>query len=233
MSLKGKIAIVTGASKGLGRHIALAFAREGAEVHALGRDVSDLRRLQTALSRLGKKNRAVRLDVRDEKAVCSFVKEFRHIDILVNNAGIARCRPLLETPTEELREILEVNVVGPFVLSREVLKVMAKKSHGGGHVINIASDAALRGIEQMTPYVASKHALLGMSRAMSREFRKMGVRVTTYNPGPIATEILGKGTKNPAWLDPEEIAKTIIHVAALETNVEVREMWVEPMTLEI
>lgn len=230
MSLKGKHIVVTGASRGLGRSIAMEFLKAGAWVHATGRDPKALKATDKILRKAGKNFTLTTLDLCDEAAVSAWIKKLRHIDVVINNAGIARYRPFLETPTQEMRDILETNVVAPFIVMRESLRRMGKS---GGHIINIASDAATRGIANMAPYVASKHALLGLGRSVSKEFRKQKVRVTTFNPGPISTEILGAGTANPAWLNPGALAKTVVHIASLESNVEIQELLVEPMTLDL
>jgi NAD(P)-dependent dehydrogenase (short-subunit alcohol dehydrogenase family) len=207
--------LVTGASRGLGRAIAEEFARQGWTTYGVARSAAEVPGVRMA-----------RLDCTDEAAVTRFIHALPALDVVVNNAGIARYRPLLETPTAELREILEVNVIAPFVVLRESARRMVKS--GGGHVINIASDAALTGIAQMAPYVASKHALLGIGRSASQEFRRQGVRVTTYCPGPIDTEILGHGNSNPNALSPADLSRTIVHLASLPDNVEVQELLVRP-----
>ena len=210
-----KTVLVTGASRGLGRAIAEAFAERGWETIGAARSAFEIPGVRT-----------VALDVCDESAVTEIITSLDNLDVVVNNAGIARYRPLLETPTSELREILEVNVVAAFVVMREAARRMA--SQGGGLIINIASDGSYRGIGNMTPYVGSKHALLGMARSVSLELRKKGVRVCTYCPGPIDTEILGDLSKNPKSLKAADIARTIVPLAETPAGMEVQEMLVVP-----
>ncbi len=229
MSVQGKTVMVTGASRGIGRAVAEAFAQGGAHVVATGRDSRAMADTEAALRSLGASFEMVCLDVRDEPAVVNCIGGLRRLDVLVNNAGIARSTPLLETTTQEFRDIFDVNVVGAFVVMREAARKMLAQSPAGGHVINIASDAALRGISGMTHYCGSKHALLGMGRAVSQELRCRGLRVTTYCPGPVTTDILGPGTANPNALPPSELAKTILHLADLSETVEVQEALVQPM----
>ena len=169
MILKGKRAIITGASRGLGRAIASAFLAEGAIVHGTGRDPKALAATAAALNAIGGDFALHPLELTDETAICAFIDELPSIDILVNNAGIARLTPFVETDVAELRAIFETNVVAPFVLMRQAATKML--AAGGGQIINIASDAAVRGIGQMAPYVASKHALLGMGRSLALELR--------------------------------------------------------------
>tara|TARA_Y100001934_G_scaffold5467_1_gene7519 strand:- start:238 stop:933 length:696 start_codon:yes stop_codon:yes gene_type:complete len=230
MLLKGKRAVVTGASRGVGRAIAAAFLSEGAAVHGTGRDPEALADTEAALHEIGGEFALHEIELTSETAICTYVDDLPQIDILVNNAGIARITPFVETDVAEVRQILETNVVAPFVLMRQAARKML--SAGGGQIINIASDASVRGIPQMAPYTASKHALLGMGRALARELRKEGIRVTTYCPGPIDTHIVREGS-NPEALRPADVARTIVHLAALPPEVEVREMLVEPMLMDI
>ena len=182
MVLEGKTAVVTGASRGLGRAIASAFLGAGAVVHGTGRDPEALAQTEAALRPIGGDFALHALELTDEAATCAFMDGLAAIDILVNNAGIARVAPFVETDVATLRQILETNVVAPFLLMRQAAAKML--AAGGGQIINIASDAAVRGISQMAPYVASKHALLGLGRSLALELRRAGIRVTTYCPGP-------------------------------------------------
>ncbi len=228
-TLDGKTVLVTGASRGLGRAVVEEFLRAGAQVWAVARDPVVLAEAQEAWNSLGGVCHTLSLDVRDESAVTSFIAGLDRLDILVNNAGIARSRPLLETSTAELREVLETNLVAAFVVLRESARTMVQQ--GGGVIINIASDAAIKGIARMGPYAASKHALLGLGRSASLELRRQGVRVTTFCPGPIATDIFGPGTANPKALDPRTLARTIVHLASLPPDAEVQELLVQPIGL--
>lgn len=209
-----KTVLVTGARRGLGKAVADEFRRRGWEVVGVA---------------LHAESGVQALDCRDEEAVTRFIRGLPALDVVVNNAGIARVRPLLETPTAELREILETNVVAAFVVMREAARRMAEQ--GGGHIINIASDAAVIGIAKMAPYVASKHALLGLGRSAGLELRARGVRVTTYCPGPISTEILGPAGINPNALQPADVAQTVVHIAELPDGVNVQEVLVRPTRL--
>ncbi|MBI4551355.1 MAG: SDR family oxidoreductase [Candidatus Latescibacteria bacterium] len=226
MSVNGKTVLVTGASRGLGRAVAEAFLRAGARVLALGRDPDAMAATRAALDGIGGAFEMVPMDVRDEEKVTACIADLDRLDVLVNNAGIAAVRPFIETPTQELRDILDVNVIAAFVVMREAVKKML--ATGGGHVINIASDAAIRGIGRMAPYVASKHALLGIGRSVSLELRQHGIRVTTFCPGPITTDIMGTGTANPDALPPDELAKMIVHLAGLPPEIDTQELLIQP-----
>jgi len=150
--------------------------------------------------------------------VTQFIGGLGSLDILVNNAGIARLSPLLETPTETLRKILEINVVAAFVVMREAARKMMGK--GGGHIINIASDAAIRGIPSMTHYAASKHALLAFSLGTLAELRAEGQRaihISCICPDGIWTPMLhdklddagAAASFTGTLLTPERVARRI------------------------
>jgi len=229
MDFDGRTVIVTGASRGLGREIAAAFVSQGAFVHATGRDATAMAETESRLQACGGCFQMHQLEMTDEASLVEFIKPIPHIDVLVNNAGIASIAPLVDTSTEELQRTLAVNVVAPFVLMRETIKKMLRDRPG--LIVNIASDAARRGIGRMAPYAASKHALLGLGRSVALELRDQGIRVTTYCPGPIETEILGPGS--PDALKPQDVAADVVRLAALPPSMEVREVLVEPMGLDI
>ncbi|MBM3213388.1 SDR family oxidoreductase [Candidatus Poribacteria bacterium] len=226
MTVKGQHVVVTGASRGLGRAVAEAFLAAGARVCGTGRDPEALEETRSRLEAIGGDFELVTLDVRHEESVCDLMQRLDRLDIVVNNAGIARIKPLLDTATEELCQTFSVNVVGAFVVMREAARRMV--ASGGGLIVNIASDAAIRGIPRMAPYVASKHALLGMGRSASLELRGSGVRVTTFCPGPIATDILGPGTASPNAMTCKSLAELIVSIASLPPNAELQELLIQP-----
>jgi NAD(P)-dependent dehydrogenase (short-subunit alcohol dehydrogenase family) len=230
LTLKGKTLLITGASRGLGRSVAASALRQGGYVIGIGRDEIALEETSVDLSRISSNFHLERLDVTDESALTSFIRDIKQIDVLVNNAGIARSANILDNSTEMIREVFEVNVFAAIVAMRESARKMVQQPDGG-IIINIASDAAIKGFKRMTAYVASKHALLGASRCVSLELRQRGVRITTFSPGPISTGI-GGGVPSAEALDPEVVADMVVHIAALPKSVEVQELLVEPIMPE-
>ena len=227
MTVVGKQVLVTGGNRGLGLSVVAAMAAAGAEVFAWGRDQQALTMAADQVKDLRGPCSFHQVDVHDERAVVDAVQAMGPVDVLVNNAGIARSAEALKTSTEELVDILTTNVTGAFVVMREVARGMV--ANGGGLIINVASDAAIMGITGMGPYCASKHALLGMGRSFSLELRKQGVRVTTFCPGPITTDIGGEGTANPDNMDPDALAQLLVAIAALDERIEIQELLAEPM----
>ncbi|MAE60769.1 MAG: 3-oxoacyl-ACP reductase [Planctomycetaceae bacterium] len=231
MSLTNKTVLVTGASRGFGLAIAKAMLTAEATVIGWGRDAKALGDAQQTLEAIGGSFTLDVVDVTDESVVAERIAALPRLDVLINNAGIARCRPLFDTPTQELRNILDVNVIGAFNVMREAARLMVKLG-AGGLMINIASDAAVRGIGNMAPYCASKHALLGLGRSVAQELRNTGVRITTFCPGGIATNILGPGGEdNPHAMDPDELAASVVQIAELSARIEVQEFLVLPMSV--
>ncbi len=218
-----KTVVITGASRGFGRALAIQFSAE-ASVFAIGRDAKAL--AKTASLATPNRVQPVVLDCCDESAVVGFFASLDSLDVLVNNAGIARLTPFLESTTDELREILEINVVAAYVVMREAARKMA--ALGGGHIINIASDAAIRGIENMTAYAASKHALLGMTRSAHLDLRAHKVRVTSFNPGPIKTEILGEISNQDSAMPTAELAQLVVHLSQVPPQIGIQEILVTP-----
>jgi 3-oxoacyl-[acyl-carrier protein] reductase len=231
MSLKDAVVLVTGASRGIGRATALACAREGACVVAAGRDPALLATLETALREQHPHSWTAARDLTEpdacEQLVASLVSRHGRLDILVNNAGIATAAPVEHIRLDDWRRLLAINVEVPLRLTQQALPVMRRQR--SGRIINIASDAALRGIGGMSAYCASKHALLGLGRAVNEELRGTPVRLTTLCPGPVTTGIMGPG--NPDAMAPEDVAAAVVLAAGLSDRGFVAEMLLQPTRL--
>ncbi|MBM7118576.1 SDR family NAD(P)-dependent oxidoreductase [[Archangium] primigenium] len=188
MTTSKKIAVVTGASRGIGLALVRGFVKEGYEVWALARAADALEKLAA------ESNGAVRplpLDVADEAAVLAAAQKIREAGtprVLVNNAGITVSAPLNKTSMEDFHKVMAVNVAAPFLLCRELIPAMA--AAGGGRVINIGSMAATRGVKYTSVYCASKHALLGLTRSLAAEWARKNVTVNIVNPGWVETDML-------------------------------------------
>ncbi len=175
---------ITGAGRGIGRAIAEIFLRQGWVVWALVRQETQL----DALSKLGD-TRYVSFDASDEGSVLEAAKRLQRetLNALVNNAGVALSSSLAKTTTEEFLRVQRINVTAPFILCRELMPLMAK--NGGGRVINIASTASRKGFKYTSAYCASKHALLGLTRALAVEFAAKQITVNAVNPGWTETDM--------------------------------------------
>jgi 3-oxoacyl-[acyl-carrier protein] reductase len=193
-SLAGHVAIITGAGQGIGRAFAKAFAAAGATAVIAERNGKTATAVAGEIAQAGGTSLAVETDVADEASVLQMARtvdeRFGRIDTLVNNAGIfstLEMRPFDQIPLPEWEEVLRVNVTGPFLCARAVLPAMRRRKRG--RIINIASGAVLLGRPNYLHYIASKSALIGMSRSMARELGADGITVNSILPGATFTEI--------------------------------------------
>ena len=182
------IVVVTGASRGIGRAVAEAFAEAGHAVWALARTEEALAALS---QRYPGRVRPCVMDATSEESVLAAAKAVLEAGtprVLVNNAGIALSSPLKRTATEDYRRVMAVNVEAPFLLCRQLMPAMAEA--GFGRVVNVASTAALKGFAYTSAYCASKHALLGLTRALALEYARRHVTVNAVCPGWTDTDML-------------------------------------------
>ena len=220
--LQGRKAIITGGGRGLGRATALALAAEGVDIAITGRNEEALLETVAAIHAFGVKAIYSVFDVTDLEAVkkgIGYITEaFGTIDILVNNAGTATFGSFLEMQPGRWKEILDVNVMGIYNVTYEVLPKMVARNTGD--IINVASTAGLRGNANTTAYTASKFAVVGFSEALMMEVRKHNIRVSTLTPSTIATDMslsLNLTDGNPdKVLQAEDFAELI--VAQLKLN---------------
>lgn len=191
--LEGRKALVTGGGRGIGRAIALAFAREGADVAVNDyRNFSDAQEVVAQIEALGQRAIAVEANVADEAAVRHMVAQvdaaFDRIDILVNNAGIVTLSPVENMDVAMWDETIAVHLRGTFLVTRMVLPGMLER--GSGRIINLASQIGQIGRERFAHYAAAKAGIIGFSKSLAREVGTRGVLVNCIAPGPIATGIV-------------------------------------------
>lgn len=224
MLLEDRVALVTGASRGIGRAISLRFAAEGANLVVCARTKAQIGQLAEEIRQGGRQCLGVVASVDNEAEVNRMVEKalaiFGRIDILVNNAGISNPKPFLETTMADWDEALNVNLKGIVLCTRAVLPHMLERHQGT--VINIASGAGLRGLPGSTAYAASKAAAIALTQALGDELLGQGIRINVVCPGPIRSELLDRsGVKgfviggNPATvLEMEDVAGTVLFLAS-------------------
>jgi len=224
------VVLITGALTGIGRATALAFAREGAHLVVSGRREEEGEKLVAELRKLGAEAEFVRSDVRHEAEIRSLVDKtvarFGRLDVAVNNAGTEGTPgPVTEQTAETYAATFDTNVLGTLLSMKHELRVMLAQGHGS--IVNVSSTAGRAGVAGASVYVASKHAVEGLTKAAALEVAEFGIRVNAVAPGSIETGMLNRFTgtaeKKAALVagvplkrvgTPEEIAQTILFVAS-------------------
>ncbi len=231
--LEGKIALITGANRGIGRGVAEGFANEGAALIIAARDVERLNQTAEALMKSGANVLAVPADVTDEQQVQNLfrraIERFGRLDILVNNAGVFDGGPLDRLSVETWDKVIAVNLRGPFLCTREALRVM--KPQRSGRIINIGSISAQRVRPNSAPYSTSKHGLWGLTQSTALEGRAYGVSCGCLHPGNTDVETLSESRRESQepvmqvadWVD------AAIAMAAMPPHVNMLEAIVLPV----
>jgi len=201
--LSGKVAIVTGTSRGLGQYFARALAKAGADLVITSRDLSRLTEFKKEIESLGRKALPVQLDVLSqsdiENMVRKTIKEYGKIDILVNNAGLNIRHPSAEFPWDDWDTVLDTNLKGAFFCAQAVAKEMIKRKYG--RIINVGSCTCVFGMEGIAPYTASRGAILGVTRSLAAEWGKFGITVNVLAPGWFKTAQNAVLYENKEWVD--------------------------------
>ena len=199
--LTGKVAIVSGASSGLGRHFAIILAMAGAKVAIAARRTEKLKELATEIEAFDGRAFPVTLDVTDadsvREGIAAAETELGPIGILVNNAGITGTAPLLETDETAWDQVMNVDLRGAWLMAQEVARHMVRLDHGGS-IINIGSILGIRAVSQVPAYSAAKAAVHHLTRAMAVELARHGIRVNAIAPGYIETDLNREFLQSPA-----------------------------------
>lgn len=228
-SLKGKIALITGAGKGIGRAVAIALANEGVNVGLIARTEKDLQSVAAEVKELGVKASIATADVSDINSVNIAVekiqKELGNIDILINNAGTAAFGKFLELEPSEWENQIKVNLFGVYYTTRAVLPQMIERKTGD--IINISSTAGLKGNAVTSAYSASKFAVMGLTDSLMLEVRKHNIRVTALTPSTVVTDLAKSANlinnNEDKLIHPEDFAELMIAHLKLNRRVFVKE----------
>ena len=221
--LEGRVAVVTGASSGIGEACALAFVEKGAKVVLAARRAERLDKLVKRIEGMGGEALAVTTDVTREADVDNLferaLERFGTIDVLINNAGIADSTPVYDMPLELWHQVIETNLTSAFLCSRAAFRVM--KDKGRGRIVNIGSISARVPRENSPAYAASKWGLDGLTRSLAIDGRAFNIAASIFHPGIVATEIAPGAVKLPADLsaDPGDIAAVIIHMCDIPDHL--------------
>jgi len=228
--LKLKNCLITGATGGLGREIAIELAKKECNLFLTGRQNKKLEKLNKELEKINKNNliKYKHCNLQETEELDDLIQkiraEFNSIDILVNCAGTFPISSISQSTLEQYDSCMNLNVRVPFVLSKEFSKDMIK--NGWGRIVNIASSGAYNGLKNSAIYRSSKHALLGLSRSLHNELKEFNVRIFCISPGPIKTD-MGKDIikkENPnenyeTFMKPNEVAEFITFVICFDNNL--------------
>ncbi|MDE0592205.1 MAG: SDR family NAD(P)-dependent oxidoreductase [Dehalococcoidia bacterium] len=236
--LDGKVAIITGGGSGIGKGIAKAFADEGCSVVIAARNADRLDAAAAELSADGGSVISIPTDVTSEEQMISlFAKtmaQFGKVDVLVNNSGAFDGGPVEELTMEQWQKVIDVNVTGPFLGSREAFKIMKKQ--GGGRIINIGSIAAQKPRHSSSPYTTSKHAIWGLTQSLALEGRDFGIAVSALHPGNVMVERRGDGKSATGrdegpepLISTEDMGRTALLMATLPPGSNMLEAIVLPL----
>lgn len=228
-SLKGKVAFITGAGRGIGKAAALALANEGVNIGLLARTEAELKKVVSEVEGLGVKAAYAAVDIASqedvEQAVNKLTEELGTADILINNAGIGKFATLLEMDPQEWKQIIDVNLMGTYYVTRAVLPQLIEKNRGD--IINISSTNGLNGAATSSAYSASKFGVIGLTESLAQEVRRNNIRVTALTPSTVATELAIKTNliaenNDEKYMQPEDIAEFIVAQLKLHPRIYVK-----------
>lgn len=234
--LTNRVAVVTGASTGIGRSIALAFAKEGAKVALAARRPAELQAAAREIEAAGGTALALPTDVTDEEQVVSLFRRteasFGSVDILVNNAGTAAGKPTDELSLDAWRKVIDCNLTGVFLCSREALKIM--KRQRSGRILNIGSVSAKAPRAHSAAYTTSKYGLEGLTHSLAVDGREYGIAASVIQPGNVATP-LWRGreeiVQKEGALSPDDLARIVLLMVTLPAEVNLYEAIVLPLKM--
>lgn len=222
--MKNKVVVISGASRGLGKVLALGFAEKGALLGICARDRTRLSAVEQQLKEMNVPCVARVVDVRDDRAVHEFIQNvvsaFGRIDVLINNASILGPRSEIASyPSHMWKEVMDVNINGAFYLVKHTLRIMLAQQEGS--IINVSSSVGRKGRRTWGAYAASKFALEGLTEVLSDELRGTGIRVNSVNPGAIATDMRREAYPHEdqtTLKKPEEILDVFFYLASDESK---------------
>jgi NAD(P)-dependent dehydrogenase (short-subunit alcohol dehydrogenase family) len=234
--LQDRIAVITGASTGIGKSIAVAYAAEGAKTVLASRSTEKLEAVAQEIKKDGGTARVVPVDVTVEEAVVGLFQQtmeaFGRVDILVNNAGVSKGAPTDKLSLKVWQQVIDVNLTAAFLCSREALKIM--KSQRSGRILNIGSVSAKVPRVHSAAYTTSKFGLEGLTRSLALDAREFGIAASILHPGNTMTPIwTGREevARQEGVMSPDDLARVAVTIAALPPDVNLLESIVLPVSM--
>lgn len=229
--LTAKTILVTGAGRGIGRAIANSLAAEGADLILSGRNLDRLHQTADAIREAGGRAHVFQADIGEEDQVLDLFRHiqgrFPRLDVLVNNAGIGEYGPLAEFPTDAFDRIMRVNLRGTFLCCREAMRLMLPQK--AGTIINISSVVGFKGYPNQSAYAASKHGIMGLTKALAVEAQPHGIRVSAVLPGGVDTDLVAESRPDldrACLIAPEDIAETVLFLLTLSDRAAVDQIFI-------
>jgi 3-oxoacyl-[acyl-carrier protein] reductase len=233
-NLKDKIALVTGASRGIGRSISLALAESGARVVLTSRSLDRLKGVEGEITSSGGAATSIAADLSQEEQIARLFAEvrklFKRLDVLVNNAGVGLWGKLVDFSAEDFDKLIRVNLKGPYLCCQQAMRIMIPQK--SGYIINVSSVQGIKGYENQSAYAASKHGIMGLSKSLAIEAQKYNVRVSVILPAAVNTEMIRtvRPDLDPSVLiRPEDIAKAVVFLLSLSDTAMVDQIYVRRM----
>lgn len=231
IDLSGKTALVTGASRGIGKAIAMALAERGAFVCLTARDAKKLDSLVKEIEKKGGKAFYITADVTIESDIEALFEKFasktKKIDILINNAGSGIVKDLVDIESEDYDRVFDLNVKSMFLICKKALEFMIPEK--SGHIINISSVQGIKAYKKNSLYAASKHAVMGLTKAIAVETQENNIRVSVILPGGVDTDFIDMvrpDLDRKQLIRPEDIAKTVLYFLILSPQAMVDEIYI-------
>lgn len=235
MDLNNKVAIVTGASKGIGRSISIFLAKQGVKVVLAARTKEKLEETQNIITSFKGTSIIVPTDISKDNEIINLFKitkkEFGRLDILINNAGTVVRGKLVDFSTNDYDKIMNVNLKGVFICCQQALKIMIPQK--SGFIINIGSNAVFKNYPEQGAYAASKHGIVGITKTIANEVQHYGIHTALIHPGAADTELISQARPDlgrSALIPPDDIAKTVLYMLQLSDNSWVDEIYLRRRT---
>lgn len=235
MDLQNKIALITGASRGIGQNISYGLAEKGVHVIITSRTESQLLEVKKNINSKGGKATAIPADLSKETDILNLFdevnKRFGKLEILINNAGIGVFGKLVDFPIEDFDKIMNVNLRAVYLCCQQALKIMIPARTG--HIINISSVVGVKGYPNQTAYTASKHAVMGLTKSLAAEIQEYGICVSVILPGGVDTEFVRQARPDldrSILIPPSDISNTVLYLLGLSGNAMVDEIYIRRRT---
>ena len=235
MDLNHKVAIVTGASKGIGRSISMFLAKQGVKVTLAARTIEKLKEIQSIITSFKGTSITIPTDISKENEITNLFKitkkEFGRLDILINNAAIVIKGKLVEFSTSDYDKIMNVNLKGVFICCQQALKIMIPQK--SGYIVNIVSNAVFKNYPEQGVYTASKHGIVGITKTIANEVQHYGIHTASIHPGAVDTELSlhsRPDLNRSILIPPDDIAKTVLYMLQLSDNSWVDEIYIRRRT---